>query len=53
MREYIARLIDCGMPRDVAIAACRSFAREGDWYGVKQYVNFVEEETKEGDDEEW
>ncbi len=53
MRECIARLIKCGMPRDVALAICRSYARRRDWYGMEQYVYSVEQETKEREDEEW
>lgn len=53
MRECIARLIKCGMPRDVAVAVCRSFARDADWHGMEQYVDFVEEETRFREDEEW
>ena len=46
MREYIIRLIDCGMPRDVAVCVCRIFARRNDYCGLEEYVYSVEEETK-------
>ena len=53
MRDYIARLVKCGMPRDIAVCICRSYARKGDWHGLYQYVYSVEEEVKERDDGQW
>ena len=53
MREYVARLIKCGMPRDIALCVCRSFVKKGDWRGLHQYVYEVEEEVKEREDDEW
>ena len=53
MRESIARLSRSGMPREIAVCVCRTFARRGDWQGLEEYVYSVEEETKERDDDEW
>ena len=52
MREYIVRLIKCGMPREIALCVCRSFAKRRDWYGLEQYVYSVEQETKEREEYE-
>ena len=46
MNKLIARLIDCGMPQDVALAVFRSFRRRNDLYGFERYVESVEEETR-------
>ena len=46
MREYVARLIKCGMPRDVALCICRSFARDYDYISLEHYIDSVEEEIK-------
>lgn len=46
MNKLIARLIDCGMPREVALAVYRSFKRSGDLYEFERYVIGVEEESK-------
>ena len=53
MRDYIARLIRCGMPRDIAVCVCHSYAKKNDWYGLHQYVYSVEQEVAERDEEEW
>ena len=53
MREYIARLIKTGMPRDIAVCVARSYARDKDMYGLEQYVISVEEETKYREENEW
>ena len=53
MRECIARLIDCGMPREVAVCVCRTYARRNDFIGMKQYVESIEEEIKYREWEEW
>ena len=45
MNKLIARLIDAGMPREVALAIFRSFKRDGDLAGFRRYVESVEEET--------
>lgn len=46
MNKLIARLIDCGMPREVALAVYRNFKRVGDLFGFERYVESVEEEQK-------
>lgn len=43
MREMIARLIDCGMPREVAVCVCRHFGN--DMEKLACYVSEVEQET--------
>lgn len=53
MKDYVARLVKCGMPRDIALCICRNYSKKNDWYGLEQYVYSVEMETKERDDEEW
>ena len=53
MRHYIARLVKCGIPRDIAVCVCKSFAWEKDWKGMERYVEAVEEESKYREDEEW
>ena len=47
MHKLIARLIDCGMPRDVALAVYRSFKREGKLCDFESYVEGVEQECHE------
>ena len=46
MNKLIARLIDCGMPRDVALAIYRSYKRENNLFEFERYVEGVEEECK-------
>lgn len=46
MNKLIARLIDCGMPRDVALAVYHSFRRNGNLFEFERYVEGVEEETR-------
>ena len=46
MHKLIARLIDCGMPREIALAVYRSFKRDHDLFGFERYVDGVEEETR-------
>ena len=46
MNKLIARLIDCGMPREVALAVYRSFKRNNNLFEFERYVESVEEETK-------
>lgn len=46
MNRLIARLIDCGMPRDVALAVCRSFMRDSNIFEFERYVEGVEEEYR-------
>ena len=47
MNKLIARLIDCGMPRDIAVAVCRNFKRHATMWELERYVESVEQETKE------
>lgn len=46
MNKLIARLIDAGMPRDIALAVYRSFKRFNDLLGFERYVESVEEESR-------
>lgn len=45
MHEFIARLIDCGMPRKVAACVCMDFHRRGKLDELARYVETVERET--------
>lgn len=45
MKEMIARLIDCGMPRKVAACVCADFQRRGRMIELAQYVEAVEKEN--------
>jgi hypothetical protein len=47
MNKLIARLIDCGMPREVALAVYRSFKRRNQLFDFEHYVESVEEECHE------
>ena len=47
MNKLIARLIDTGMPREVAVAVCREFVRHGTMYELERYVESVEAECRE------
>lgn len=47
MNKLIARLIDCGMEREVALAVYASFKRRGKLKDFEQYVEDVERETRE------
>lgn len=47
MNKLIARLIKTGMPRDVAVAVCRSFMRNSNLFEFERYVEGVEEECRE------
>ena len=47
MNRLIARLIDCGMPRDVALAVYHSFLRDSNVFEFERYVEGVEEECRE------
>ena len=51
MRKLIARLIDCGMPRDVALAVYRCFKRNNKLCDFESYVEDVEREN--AIQEEW
>ena len=46
MNKLIARLIDCGMDREVALAVYRDFKRKGDLFAFERYVESVEEECR-------
>ena len=46
MNKLIARLINCGMPREVALAVYRDFKRHGELYAFERYVESVEEECR-------
>lgn len=46
MNKLIARLIDCGMDREIALAVYRSFKRDGNLFEFERYVESVEEETR-------
>lgn len=47
MNKLIARLIKCGMPREVAMAVYRSFMRDSNIFEFERYVEGVEEECSE------
>ena len=47
MNKLIARLIDCGMPREVALAVYRSFRKRNQLFDFEHYVESVEEECRE------
>lgn len=47
VHKLIARLIDTGMPRDVALAVYRSFKRNSNLFEFERYVAVVEEECSE------
>ena len=46
MNKLIARLIDCGMDREIALAVYRSFKQAGNLFEFERYVEGVEEETR-------
>lgn len=50
MREYVARLIDCGIPRQVAVCVCNDFKRRGKLSQLNHYVKEVEIECGVIDD---
>lgn len=47
VNRLIARLIDCGMDRDIALAVYRSFKRDSNLFEFERYVEGVEEECRE------
>lgn len=47
MQEMVARLIACGVPREVAVCVCKHFKRRGDLELVR-YVEAVEDESHVG-----
>ena len=50
MNKFIARLIDCGMTREVALAVYRDFKRHGKLFEFERYVESVEEECRRQED---
>ena len=46
-RKLIARLIDAGMPREIALAVYRNYKRNGNMYEFERYVESVEDECRE------
>ena len=44
MNKLVARLIDCGMPRKVALCVLRQFA---DLHAAERYVEEIEEASRE------
>ena len=47
MNKLIARLIDCGIPREVALAIYRNFKIHSNLFEFERYVESVEEECRE------
>ena len=47
MKTLIARLIDCGMTREVALHMYGNFKRRGMLYEFERYVESVEESSRE------
>lgn len=47
MNKLIARLIDCGIPREVALAIYRSFKMNSNLIEFERYVESVEDECRE------
>lgn len=47
MNKLIARLINAGMPREIALAVYRNFKRNGNLFEFERYVEGVEEECRE------
>lgn len=45
MQKFIARLIDCGFPRLIAVTICRHFRRLNRMQELAEYVSAVEAET--------
>lgn len=45
MHEYIARLIDAGMPRKIAAFVCSDYNRRGKMDDLARYVEAVEKEN--------
>ena len=45
MSAYIARMIDCGMTRETAVAICRYYIRHGSVSDLADYVSELEEEA--------
>lgn len=47
MNEFVARLIDCGIPRLTAVCICNHFKRENKMLDLALYVEAVEAECNE------
>ena len=52
MKEYVARLIRAGMPRQVAVSVCRQIKKTYGDTALARYVADVEGENGEVDDVE-
>ena len=50
MNKLIARLIDCGMTRDIALHMYGLYKRRGKLDDFERYVESVEQSTKEADE---
>lgn len=46
MQKLIARLIDCGLPRECAVTICRYYRKHGTLQDFAEYVAAVEVETR-------
>ena len=46
MKDYVTRLIDCGVPRLTAVFICRYYLRNGNKRELERYVEAVESETR-------
>jgi len=51
VNKLIARLIKCGMPREIALAVYRAYKKDNNLYGFERYVESVEDECREQMDE--
>ena len=51
MNKLIARLIDCGFSREVALSIYYSFKKNSNLYEFERYVEGVEDECREPMDE--
>lgn len=50
MRKEIARLIDCGIPRQVAVCVCNDFRRRKKLEELESYIQAVENECSGRDE---
>ena len=50
MNKLIARLIDAGMDREIALAVYRDFKKHGRLFEFERYVESVEAEAREQED---
>lgn len=51
MNKLIARLIDCGYSREVALAIYNNFKKSGNLFEFERFVEGVEEECHESMEE--